>query len=112
MASVAGALGWFLVLFMVPALPLRYGFIFGAASVSALCGAVITAAAVWRGWDRRLLLRLVLAAAVGVAGAAAGYLLASGYPEARLLAAGVGFLLAGAAVCAVLDRTLTVRSRA
>ena len=110
MASVAGALGWFLVLFMVPALPLRYGFNFGTPYLSLLAGAVITAAAVWRGWDRRLLGRLVLAGVIGVVGAAAGYLLAHGYPEARLLAAAVGFLLAGAGVCAVLDRALTERA--
>ena len=108
MASVTGALGWFLVLFLVPALPLRYGFNFGTTTVSLLAGAAITAAAVWRGWDRRLLGRLALAAVTGVVGAAAGYLLASGYPEARLLAAAVGFLLAGTAVCAALDRAVTV----
>ena len=107
MASVTGALGWFLVLFFVPALPLRYGFNFGTTGVSLVAGAVIVAAAVWRGWDHRLLGRLVVAAVAGVVGAAAGYLLASGYPEARLLAAAVGFLLVGAAVCTALDRGLT-----
>ncbi|MBB5897633.1 hypothetical protein ACFFS4_11570 [Kutzneria kofuensis] len=109
MASVAGALGWFLVLFFVPALPLRYGFNFGTTAVSLLAGAVIVAAAVWRGWDHRLLGRLALAAGAGVVGAAIGYLLAHGYPEARLLAAAVGFLLAGAGVCAALDRVLADR---
>lgn len=104
MASVTRSLEWFLVLFLVPALPLRYGFNFGTAVVSMLAGAVIVAAAVWRGWDRRLLGRLAVAAAAGVVGATTGYLLARGYPEARLLAAAAGFLLAGAAVCTVLDR--------
>jgi hypothetical protein len=110
MASVAGALGWFLVLFLVPALPLRYGFNFGTTAVSVLAGAVIVAAAVWRGWDHRLVVRLGLAATAGIAGTAVGYVIAHGYPEARLLAAAVGFLLAGAGVCAGLDRTLTERA--
>jgi peptidoglycan/LPS O-acetylase OafA/YrhL len=105
MTSVAGALGWFLVLFLVPALPLRYGFIFGTPLVSALAGAAIVADAVWRGWDHRRFGRLGLAALAGLIGAAIGYLVAHGYPEARLLAAGIGFLLAGTAVCAALDKT-------
>jgi hypothetical protein len=104
MAAVTASLEWFLVLFMVPALPLRYGFNFGTAGVSMLAGAVIVAAALWRGWDRRYLGRLALAAAAGVVGAAAGYVLASGYPEAHLLAAAAGFLLAGVGVCTALDR--------
>lgn len=110
MASVAGALGWFLVLFMVPALPLRYGLNFGTPYVSLLAGAVIVAAAVWRGWDHRLLGRLAVAAVAGVVGAAAGYLLARGYPEARLLAAAVGFLLVGLGVCAALDQRSQLHS--
>ena len=111
MTSVARALGWFLVLFLVPALPLRYGFIFGTPYVSALAGAVIVAAAVWRGWDHALFGRLGLAALAGIIGAAVGYLLAHGYPEARLLAAGVGFLVAGVGVCAVLDRRRAALTR-
>jgi hypothetical protein len=110
MASLVDALGWFLVLFLVPALPLRYGFNFGTTAVSVLAGVVIVTAAVWRGWDHRLFGRLGLAAAAGVAGATMGYLVAHGYPEARLLAAAVGFLLAGAGVCAGLDRKLTERA--
>lgn len=110
MTSVADALGWFLVLFLVPALPLRYGFIFGTPVVSALAGAVIVAAAVWRGWAHRHFGRLGLAAIAGIVGAAIGYLVAHGYPEARLLAAAIGFLLAGTGVCAGLDRTLTERA--
>jgi hypothetical protein len=108
-ASVAGALGWFLVMFLVPALPLRYGFIFGAPYVSMLAGAVIAIAAVWRGWDHRLLGRLAVAIVAGVVGAAVGYLLARGYPEARLLAAGIGFLLVGSGACAAMDQRSQLR---
>ncbi|MEV6608459.1 hypothetical protein [Kutzneria sp. NPDC051319] len=104
MSSVTNALGWFLVLFLVPALPLRYGFNFGTTAVSVLAGAVIVAAAVWRGWDHRRFGQLGIAAVAGVVGAVVGYVIAHGYPEARLLAAAVGFLLAGAGVCAGLDR--------
>jgi hypothetical protein len=69
---------------------------------------VLVVAAVWLGWDHRLVGRLALAVVAGVVGAAAGYLLAHGFAEARLLAAGVGFVLAGAGVCTALDRGLTV----
>ncbi|WP_211769108.1 hypothetical protein [Kutzneria sp. CA-103260] len=110
MSSVASSLGWFLLMFMVPALPLRYGFNFGLPYLSMLAGLVITAAAVWRGWDHQRLGRLAIAAVAGIVGAAAGYLLAHGYPEARLLAAGIGFLLVGLGVCAVLDQRSQLRT--
>ncbi|WNV88323.1 hypothetical protein [Umezawaea sp. Da 62-37] len=106
-SAVTSSLGWFLVLFLVPSLPLRYGVNFGTTAVSLAAGLVITVAALWLGWPRALLGRLAAAAAVGVGGAVAGYFLASGYHEARLLAAAAGFLLAGGAVCAAADRWLT-----
>lgn len=114
MASAASSLGWFLVLFFVPALPLRYGFNFGTTAVSLVAGAVIVAASLWHGWDRRLIGSLAIAAGAGTIAAVAGYLLAHGYPEARLLAAAGGFVIAGAAACVILDcrRHLLERSRA
>lgn len=102
--AVTASLGWFLVLFLVPALPLRYGLNFGAAVVSLVAGVLIVLAALWLGWPRDLIGRLVLAAGVGVVGAVLGYLLAQGFPEAGLLAAAAGFLLAGGATCAAADR--------
>ncbi|MFI9379803.1 hypothetical protein [Kutzneria sp. NPDC052558] len=110
LASVAGSLGWFLLLFMLPALPLRYGFNFGLPFLSMAAGLVVTAAAVWRGWDHRRLGSLAMATVAGIVGAAAGYLLASDYSEARLLAAGVGFLLVGLGVCAAMDQRSQLRT--
>jgi hypothetical protein len=103
MGSAARSLGWFLVIFLVPALPLRYGFNFGTTVVSLLAGIVIVLTAFWRGWDRQLLGQLLVAGAAGALGATAGYLLASGYPEARLLASAGAFVVAGAIACALLD---------
>jgi hypothetical protein len=104
LASAIRSLGWFLVLFFVPALPLRYGFTFGTTVLSLLAGVVVVVAALWRGWDRRLLGRFAVAAGAGAAGAVVGYLLAHGYPETRLLAAAGGFVLAAAFACAIADR--------
>ena len=101
--AVTSSLGWFLVLFLVPALPLRYGMIFGTAWVSLAAGVVLTAVALWHGWPGELVGRLVVAVATGVVGAALGFVVASGHTEARLLAAAAGFLLAGGVVCAVAD---------
>ncbi|PRY38608.1 hypothetical protein [Umezawaea tangerina] len=105
--AVTSSLGWFLVLFLVPSLPLRYGVNFGTTAVSLAAGVVVTAVALRLGWPRRLLGWLAAAAVAGVGGAVLGYLLASGYHEARLLAAAAGFLLAGGAVCAAADRWST-----
>ena len=103
-SAVTSSLGWFLVLFLVPSLPLRYGVNFGTTWVSLAAGAVLVVVAVRLGWPGELLRGLVVASAAGVVGAVLGYLLAGGFHEARLLAAAAGFLLAGGAVCAVADR--------
>jgi hypothetical protein len=105
-AAATTSLGWFLTLFMVPALPLRYGLNFGTAVVSLLAGAVLVAAALWLGWPRALLGWLLLTVSAGALGAATGYLLAHGFPEARLLAAAAGFVIAGGVVCAATDRVV------
>jgi hypothetical protein len=102
--AVTRSLGWFLVIFFVPALPLRYGMNFGIAGVSLAAGVVIVVAALWLGWPRDLVGTLLVAIGVGVGGAAVGYLVARGFPEARLLAAAAGFLLAGAGACVASDR--------
>ena len=103
MNAVTSSLGWFLVLFLVPSLPLRYGVNFGTTWVSLAAGAVLVVAAVRLGWPKELIGRLAVAAAAGVVGAVLGFLAASGYHEARLLAAAAGFLLAGGGVCAAAD---------
>lgn len=108
-ASAVASLGWFLVCFAVPALPLRYGIGFGAAPVSALAGVLVVVAALRLGWDRSALRGLAVAVAVGAVVAACGFLVARGYPEARLLAAAAGFVLGAAATTTVLDRRRRAR---
>jgi hypothetical protein len=92
-ALLAAAVGWFLALFFVPALALRYGLGFGAAPVAAGAGLVIVVVAVGRGLrDVReqtpvrtsLLVGMLAAAAVG---GGVGFAVAGGFPEVRLLAA-------------------------
>ncbi|GAA1463625.1 hypothetical protein GCM10009619_42820 [Williamsia maris] len=103
-ASAARSLGWFLVVFAVPALAVRYGINFGVAPLSMVSGAVIVGVALWRGWDRQMLPQLIVAAVAGVVGAAIGAAVARGHPEATLLASATGFVLLAGAACAVLDR--------
>ncbi len=95
--------------FAVPALPLRYGIGFGAAPVSAVAGVVVVVAVLRLGWDRSVLRGLAVAAVVGGVSAAAGFLVARGYPEARLLAAAAGFVLGAAVATSVLDRRWRAR---
>lgn len=101
------SLGWFLALFFVPALAIRYGLNFGLPALSAVAGLVIVLAAAIRGWTRDLLVKLVMALAVGVVAAAAGYALTVGYPELRLLGAMGAFCVTVVGVTALLDRNLT-----
>ncbi|MER5388228.1 hypothetical protein [Saccharopolyspora sp. NPDC002686] len=117
--AVSASLGWFLVFFFAPALPIRYGLSFGTPMLSAVAGLVIIAAAVvcgvhetargsavpWRAWGAEL----VLAVALGAAAAVAAFAVASGYPESRLLAAAGAFFALVIVVCGLLDRVLKAR---
>jgi len=102
-ASATSSLGWFLVLFAAPALPLRYGIGFGAAPVSAAAGLVLVAVSVRFGWTRASRREFVAVALVGAGLAALGAAVAHGFPEARLLAAAAGFVVGGSATAALLD---------
>jgi hypothetical protein len=113
-AAVSASLGWFLVFFSAPALPIRYGISFGTPLLSAIAGLIIIGAAVACGvhesvrnstvrW-RALVVELVIAVVLGAAAAAAGFAVVGGYPEARLLAAAGAFFVLAIAVCALLDR--------
>ncbi len=108
-ASAIRSIGWFLVLFAVPSLPLRYAVTFGLRPLALAAGAVLVLTALRRGWDHRRRRALVGIAAVALVAAAAGSLATAGYPEARLLVGAVAFVLAGAALCTVLDRPRTPR---
>jgi hypothetical protein len=123
LAWVGWSLRWFLLLFFVPALPVRYGLGFGSAPVAAAAGALVALLAAVRGLrqafgdgarpDRRRLLGWAVGMlASALAGAlAAGLSLSrpTGYPEAGLLRAAVLFLLAAGLTCAAVDRLLAAR---
>ena len=103
---MSGALRWFLALFSVPALPIRYGLSFGVPLLSACAGTVIAVAAVvlaLRG-STASPTSLAVVAVLASAGGGAGFLAVGGYPEARLLAAMCAFFAVAIATCAVLDR--------
>ncbi|QUH02713.1 hypothetical protein HUO13_19600 [Saccharopolyspora erythraea] len=111
-AAVAASLGWFLVLFAVPALPIRYSLNFGLPVLAAAAGTLICAVAVFSGvrvatrgsGDRGLIRELVLAVVLAAVGGYAGFAVTGGYPEARLLAALCGSCAVVVVVCAVGDR--------
>ncbi len=117
MASATRSVGWFVALFAVPSLALRYGITFGARPVALVAGAVLVGQSLWLGWDRGRLRALVAVAAIASVAAAASFLAAGavvtrGFPEGRLLAAAVAFVLAGGATGVLLDRRHRARTTA
>ena len=114
--SIAAATGWLLVLFMVPALPIRYGLGFGTPWLSVAGAALLVAVAAELGRREafaraavpgglgRWLLQMVVAGIAGLCGAAIGLLVDAGHTETRLLVAGAAGSLAALSVCALLDR--------
>jgi hypothetical protein len=114
-ATAGSLLRWFVALFLVPALAIRYGVTFGSAA-SALAGALLialaAAALTVRGrtlGGRPLLVstQLLAAAAAGLAVAyAVTLVLPGGYYESTLLWSLAAFLLTAVAVSAVADRHL------
>lgn len=113
MTALIDVLGWFLVVFFVPALAIRYGLIFGQPLLGAVAGLAVVVCAVFlgvgRAANRALLTELTVAVVVGAAAAGAALLAPGRYPEARVLAAAGAFLVAVIAVCAVGDRRLASR---
>jgi hypothetical protein len=100
---VIASSGWFLSSFFTPALAIRYGLSSGARPVAGLALLIVAVLAAVRGHA----LRPAMAAGAGVAVAVLAYLVASGYPEARLLAAMLAFLTTATATCALLDHHTT-----
>jgi hypothetical protein len=113
LSTLTIGLGWFLALFFVPALPVRYALSFGSRPLAVAAGAVVVvaAAAVTVARMRSEALYVVPASLVGIAVAvvALSALPSGGYPEARLLVAAATFLLAVTVTAALTDR-LTVHS--
>lgn len=92
---LAGTFGRFLVLFFVPALPIRYGLGFGTPVLSAVAVLLLGSAAAVGGWQdsagqlrtARRVAALLVPLVVAAACAYVGWLASGGYPETRLLVA-------------------------
>lgn len=112
--SIGLSFRWFLVLFFVPALPLRYGLNSGMRYLAALTCLVLIGAACAFGirdafarFARRpgpWLAQMAVSTLAGLAAAVPAAIAARGYPEARLLAAAAAFFVVTVTVCAVFDR--------
>ncbi|EFV11652.2 hypothetical protein [Segniliparus rugosus] len=99
--ALVAAFGEFLVLFFVPALPIRYGFVVGHGALAAALGLGVVAASVWRAEAYR---------AAHLVAAGAGFVVGfvclcapARYVEVRLLLAAAGFLGAAWSVCRISD---------
>lgn len=120
-ASIGSSFGWFLVLFFVPALPVRYGIDSGTRSVAELAGLVLLVAACVRGvrdvlagfpgprgaWLAQMAVATIAGLAVGIPVA----MVTRGYPEARLLIAAASFFTVAVVVCAIIDAAGQSRDR-
>jgi hypothetical protein len=114
MDSIARSFGRFLVLFFVPALPVRYGLGFGAPWLSAAAGLTIVVVAVWQGVRETFaripgrltawILQMAVAVLAGLGGAALGALLPARFAEARLLWAAGAFFGCAVTACSLVDR--------
>lgn len=118
-------LSWWLGLFLIPALAIRYELGFGSWKLAAVAGSlVITVAATGTlrevagrlpasahpGAVRRAWLgQLAAALLAGAVAAGAGLATPAAYPETRLLRAAVGFIVVATLVCAGSDRLVRRR---
>ena len=120
--TVGAGLSWWLGMFLVPALAIRYELGFGSWIVAAAAGAlviVVAAVAALREVASRLrvtrdpaalriwLLQLATALIAAGVAAGAGLTSAAAYPETRLMRAAVLFVLAATLVCAGSDRLVS-----
>jgi hypothetical protein len=110
MTALIGVLGWFLVVFFVPALAIRYGLNFGLPVLGAVAGLAVVAGAlvvgVGRAAGKALLTELAVALVAGAAAACLAYVAVGGYSAARVLVAAGAFLVIVISVCLVGDRRL------
>jgi hypothetical protein len=113
-STLTTGLGWFLALFFVPALPVRYALSFGSRPIAVAAGTVVVVVAVALTVARLRsgVLYVVPASLVGIAVAAATLfaLPSGGYPEARLLSAAAAFLLVVTATASLTDVVVARRA--
>jgi len=119
-STLTVGLSWWLALFMIPALAIRYELGFGSSLLAAAAGLLIigaaTASAIFEVYaelpltgraaaTRRWLLGLTVAGVAAGAAAAVGLMVPAVHPEMRLLAAAALFVLTATSVCAAWDRS-------
>jgi hypothetical protein len=113
--TATGAFGWFLVLFFVPALPVRYGLLQGQFALSVAAGmiVVLTAAVLtvrdaarWPGFTwPRWAGEMASAVIAGMVAALAARSIPGSHAESHILWMTSAFLLAATATCALIDAT-------
>ncbi|MCW2932486.1 MAG: hypothetical protein JWM19_3448 [Actinomycetia bacterium] len=111
--TATGAFGWFLVVFFVPALPIRYGLLEGQSSLSILAGTIVVLSAAilaardamrspgftWPHWAGEMTAAII----AGALAALAARSIPGSHSESRILWMTSAFLLAATASCAVID---------
>ncbi|WP_131756201.1 hypothetical protein [Actinomadura fibrosa] len=112
--SITRSFGHLLVLFFVPALPIRYGLNFGTAPLSALASLALAAVATGLGVRETLtripgrlttwILQMAATVTAGLGGMTASILLPARYAEARLLWAAAAFFVCAVTTCSLIDR--------
>ncbi|NMO54552.1 hypothetical protein HH310_25635 [Actinoplanes sp. TBRC 11911] len=125
--TLTTGLSWWLGLFLIPALAIRYELIFGSVAFGAAAGLLVIGAATFaavrevygrlpldgrRAAARRWLLGLALAAVVATLAAGAALAAPARHTENRLLWAASLFVLAATLVCAAWDRQAGARTAA
>ena len=109
------AFGWFLVVFFVPALPIRYGLIEGQFRLSVVAGTIVVLATAvlavrdatrspgfsWPRWAGEMSAAII----AGALAAVAARLVPGPHAESHILWMAAAFLLAATATCAVIDVT-------
>jgi hypothetical protein len=113
--SVARSFGWLLVVFFVPALPIRYGLLgFGSAYASVIGALVLITVAMAYGIREVFtrtpgrpgtwLLQMLAALTAGLGGSAVSILLPADHTETSVLWAASAFFFCAIAACALIDR--------
>jgi hypothetical protein len=124
--TLGTGLSWWLALFLVPALAIRYELGFGSPAVAAGAGVLVIVVAVvaalrevagrlpvtrGRAARRTWLVQLAAVLLTGAVAAGAGLASAAAYPETRLLRAAALFVLVATLACAGSDRLVSRRAQ-
>ena len=114
LGTVRGALGWFLVLFLVPALSLRYSLDLGFPAVAVVVVIAVLVASAWFGvreTPNSPVRALAVAVGAGLLAGAIGFAAIGGYLENRVLTSACAFFLVLVLACTLIDRRIGVPSK-